>query len=50
MEIRVLPAFRMVDLTVKAEIEVMNIVEKFVRDNIDSLKIRNKTITMEVMV
>lgn len=50
MEIRVLPAFRMVDLTVKAEIEVMNIVEKFVRDNNDSLKIRNKTITMEVMV
>ena len=50
MEIRVLPAFRMVDLTVKAEIEVMNIVEKFVRDNIDSLKIRHKTITMEVMV
>lgn len=50
MEIRVLPAFRMVDLTVKSQLEVINIVEKFVRDNIHSLKICNKTITMEVMV
>jgi len=50
MEVRVLPAFQDVELSVSAHRELTRIIEQYVRDHEDSLKTQNKTITMEVIV
>ena len=49
MEVRVLPAFQNPEYTVSAQKELTRLIEQYIDSNIDSLKHRRQSITMEVM-